>query len=456
MSLEREARKRGLPIPEARRSLPPFPAWLAGVSPTFRWDWPHLVHIQAELDRITRGEIDRLMLFLPPRHGKSEQATVRYPVWRMEREPSCRVVVAAYNETLAMRFSRKARRLAMGRVQLARDRTAVLDWETTSGGGLRAVGVGGGVTGQGFDLLIIDDPVKSREEAESETYRDRVWDWYRDDLYTRTEPGAALVLIMTRWHEDDLAGRLLREMNSGEGDTWTVVNLPALAEENDPLGRPVGAALCPDRYDEAALARRKAVLGTYSFTALYQQRPLPAEGGMFRREWFRIIDAAPAIGERVRYWDKASTDGDGDYTAGVLMSRGDDGIYTVLDVVRGQWSSGARSRIMRQTAELDGVDVRITVEQEPGSGGADSARADIVDLAGFTVHAERPSGDKAVRAEPFAAQCEAGNVRIVRGPWNGAYLDELAAFPMGTHDDQVDASSGAFNRLASAMNFMVY
>lgn len=385
------------------------------------------------------------MLFVPPRHGKSEMVTVRYPVWRLERDPGLRVIVGAYNQLLANKFSRKSRRIAETRLALSRDRTAIEDWETTAGGGIRAVGVGGGITGQGGQLIVIDDPVKNRAEAESEAYQEAVWDWYTDDLYTRLEPGGAMILIMTRWHEKDLAGRILA---SEDGPNWTVVRLPAEAEENDPLKRPVGEPLCPARYDGAALASIKTVLGSYSYAALYQQRPGPREGNMFKRAWFEIVPAAPVELDPIcRYWDKAATAGDGDYTAGVKIGWRD-GLYYVLDVVRGQWSAGERERNMRQTAELDGQRVQVEVEQEPGSGGKDSAGASVRNLAGFTVHAEPVTGDKVVRAQPFAAQAEAGNVKIVRGEWNASYLDELSAFPAGGHDDQADASSGAFNKIA--------
>lgn len=431
---------------QARRS---FLAWLRLVSREMAWDWAHLHYIQGQLDRVTRGEIDRLMLFLPPRHGKSEMVTVRYPVWRMERQRDLRVIVGAYNQTLAEKFSRKSRRIARERFSLNEERQAAEDWETPEGGGLRAVGVGAGITGQGGQLIIIDDPVKSREEANSATYRERVWDWYRDDLYTRLEPGGVMVLIQTRWHEDDLAGRIL---NSGDAARWTVVSLPAEALENDPLGRAPGEALCPERYDLDALARIKTVLGSSSYWALYQQAPQPAEGGMFKSAWLRrVTDEVPEQFERlVRYWDKAASDGDGDYTVGALLGRRNGDFY-VLDVTRGQWSTFQRESVIKETAERDATqygNVAIWIEQEPGSGGVDSAQATIRNLAGFSVRAERPSGDKATRAEPLAAQLEAGNVTLKRGVWNNAYIDELCSFPNGRHDDQVDASSGAFNKLA--------
>lgn len=425
----------------------PFVDWLETVSPSWHWDWPHIVYARRQLERLTAGEIDRLMVFMPPRHGKTSLVTVRYPAWRLEQDPSTRIILGAYNQTLAERFSRQVRRIASGRVPLNEERRSVSEWETPAGGGLRAVGVGAGVTGHGGDLIIIDDPVKSRKEVKSAAYKERVWDWYTNDLFTRREPGAAIVLIMTRWAEDDLAGRIL---NSPDGDKWTVIRLPAVAEENDALGREPGQALCPERFDEDALAEIQIVLGN-DFHALYQQRPVAREGGMFKRAWFTTIDASPMNAERVRWWDKAGTEGGGDYTAGVLMARSSDGIFYVEDVVRGQWSAYERERVIRATAEQDKAiygRVGIWLEQEPGSGGKESAESTIRNLAGFTVRAERSTGDKETRAEPFAAQCEAGNVKLVHGRWNEDYIRELTVFPHGSHDDQVDGSSGAFNKLA--------
>lgn len=428
----------------------PFDAWLPTVSPHLSWGWPHLAHTREQIRRLTDGEIQKLMVFEPPRHGKSEMVTIHYPAYRMERDPSLRVIVGSYNETLAARFSRRTRRIVGQRVALNRERSAAVDWETTRGGGLRAVGVGGGITGHGGQLIIIDDPVKSRDEADSPAYRERVWDWYRDDLYTRLEPNGAIILIMTRWHQDDLAGRILA---SEDGPNWETVRLPALAEADDPLGREVGAALCPERYNEAALADIRTVLGEGSFAALYQQRPMPLEGGMFKAVWFarRIaeMEAGP-FDAMVRYWDRAATEGGGDYTVGVLMGRKGQ-TYAVVDVVRGQWETYAREQTIQETAARDRDrwgQVRIWLEQEPGSSGADSVRATIRNLAGHAVYAETVTGKKEARADPFAGQAAAGNVSLVKAAWNNAYIEELCLFPHGKHDDQVDASSGAFNKLA--------
>ena len=423
-----------------------FLPWLEQVTPTWTWRWKYQLYIQQYLDKITSGEIDRLMLFIPPRHGKSEMVTVRYPAWRLERDPNLPVIVGAYNQILANKFSRKTRRICKERIDLSRERYAVEDWQTEAGGGVRAIGVGGGITGQGGGLIIIDDPVKNREEANSEAYRERCYDWYKDDLYTRQEPGCAIILIMTRWHEDDLAGRILA---SEEGPEWTVVSLPALAEDNDPLGRQPGQALCPERYDEKKLERIKRVEGR-SWWALYQQRPQEMEGDFFKASWFSIVHALPANCQFLRYWDKAGSQGKGDYTAGVLIARASDGNFIVVDVVRGQWAAGEREKIIRQTAELDKQAhgrVTIWVEEEGGSGGKESAEATIRNLAGFSVHTEHPTGSKEVRAEPFQAQAQVGNVNIMAGDWNNEYLVELCSFPNAAHDDQVDATSGAFNKL---------
>lgn len=429
-------------------AVPPIGEWLAAVSPTWRWDWPHLRYLQRQLERVTRGEVTRLAVFMPPRHGKSEQTTVRYPMWRLERDPTLRVIVAAHTATLAEKFSRKARRIATGRIVLSRERAAAEDWETAAGGGLRAIGVGGAIAGHGGDLILIDDPIRSREEAESETVREKVWEWYTDDLRTRLEPGGAIVLIQTRWHEDDLAGRLLREREQGSGEPWEVVNLPAFAEENDPLGRAEGEALCTDRYPVEALERLRDVLGSYSFAALYQQRPAPREGGLFRRGWFQIVPNAPAGGRRVRYWDLAGSAGRGDYTVGTLLARVGDR-YFVEDVIRGQWAPGERDEVIRTAAKEDGRAVAVWVEEEPGSAGKGQSAALIRLLAGYNVRAERATGSKEVRAAPLAAQAEAGNVFLVAGPWNRAWLDEVCEFPFGKNDDQVDSAAGGFGRLAA-------
>jgi predicted phage terminase large subunit-like protein len=387
------------------------------------------------------------MIFEPPRHGKSEQNTVRYPVWRLERDPSMRIIVGAYNQTLANKFSRKSRRIAVERIPLSSDRAAVEEWETAAGGGLRAVGVGGGITGQGGNLILIDDPVKSREEAESLAYRDRVWDWYRDDLYTRLEPGGAIILTMTRWHEDDLAGRLISESQNG-GEKWEVLNLPALAGENDPLGREVGEALCPDRYSVSDLEGIKTVLGVRSFTALYQGRPQPEEGVLFKRHWFTVVDTAPEGLKWVRYWDlAASTKTTADYTASAEVALGPEGDLFIRDMVRGRWEWPDAKKVMVSTM-LTGNGTRHGVEKALHGIAAVQELLRDQTLARVSIQGIDVDKDKMTRALPWAARGEAGKIKLIRGEWVNSFLDEVCAFPQGTHDDQVDTVSGGVQMIA--------
>ncbi len=288
-----------------------FIEWLNDVSPDFTWDWAYLQYIQDHLQKVTDSEIKKLMLFMPPRHGKSALTTVRYPIYRMEQNLGIRVMLWCYDQSLANLFSRQSRRIAQDRGFRGGEIRAQDEWETIGGGSFRAVGVGGGITGRGADLIIIDDPIRSREEANSERWRDRIFDWYTNDIYTRLEPGGAIILIQTRWHEDDLAGRILA---SPDGPNWTVIQLPAEAEKDDPIGREEGAALCPERFDLPALYDIKSVMGL-DYYALYQQRPMAQEGGLYKKAWFRYATAEevaePPIWCGTGTWRKASWMPDG-------------------------------------------------------------------------------------------------------------------------------------------------
>ena len=393
---------------------------------------------------------------MPPRHGKSLTASEIFPAWYLAKNPEKRIILASYAQSLAQRFSRNVRNLFVlasfraifSEALIAGDSRSIASWDIKGHrGGMISAGVGSGITGHGADLLIIDDPIKDAREANSLLIRNRIWAWYTTTAYTRLHPDGAVLVIATRWHLDDLTGRLLTYSEKA-ADEWAVLHFPALNDN--------GEALWPERYNADELLRIKASIGSYAWNALYQGNPLPAEGGMFHRSWFSIIDAVPSSGQWVRWWDRAATSLAGDYTVGVLMLASG-GRYYIADVQRGQWSSDERNKIMVQTAELDAMRTGnrciIWTEQEPGSSGVDMAKALIRLLAKFPVYAETSSGSKEVRAMPFAAQCEAGNVSLLRGDWNSAYLDEMSTFPLGTNDDQVDASSGAYNKLAVAFGF---
>jgi predicted phage terminase large subunit-like protein len=442
--------------------IPEFSPWLAQSAPHLCWHWPYLALVRCALDDLTAGRCRRLLVCLPPRHGKSTLATIHYPAWRLEANPDTQIVVGCYNQAQAERFSRRVRALVRRRGVLTLDpeRHAAADWQLAgSPGGLRAAGVGSPPTGAGADLLVIDDPIKSREEAASPAYRERCWDWYSQDLYTRLEPGGAIVLIQTRWHADDLAGRILASASAAD---WRVVSLPAEAEADDPLGRPAGAALCPERYPLAALADIRRELGAVAYAALYQQRPAPAEGALFKVGTTGTVDAVPAHASYCRGWDIAASAHGGDATAGVLLARvGSAGTlrWYVVDVVCGRWDTDERDRRIRATADADRAHYGAVVQwlpQDPGAAGKSQAQAFVRLLAGHRVLTAPASGAKVVRADPFSAQWNAGdgaaqwNVALVRAGWNQAYRDELCTFPFGAHDDQVDASASAFAVLADA------
>lgn len=458
--------------------------------------------------------IGRLMILMPPRHGKTELVSKHFPAWVMGKNPDKRVIMCSYGADLAVDNSRAVRNMVDGGkyravfgdlasspsidtqgeiertpVQLSSDSRSVEAWglAAPNRGGMTAAGVGGAITGKGAHLLIVDDPVKNRDEAESETARQRVWDWWTSTAYTRLEEGSAIILIQTRWHGDDLAGRLLSTMaQDPKADAWVVLCLmgrwekPELTteytdhteklswekyfneqlsfgvweEKEDPLGRTEGQALWPEKYDEDDLDRIEANVGPYDFQALYQQRPFARQGRMFKREWFNVTEEPPkGIVERARFWDKAGTEGGGAFTCGVLMCRTEDGLIYVEHVERGQWETYERDERIVATGQSDrqrlGPTTIIWHEREPGSAGEDSAKALAAKLAraGLTNYYELPTGSKEVRAGPWSSACMAGIVRLVSGGWNKAFIEEHVAFPKGKYKDQVDGSSGAYGKV---------
>lgn len=434
----------------ARREFSRFLPWS---TPSWRWEWPHLAKMQEVLQALADDEIQNALFMVPPQHGKTEQNTIRFSCWLLHRDLSTRVALAAYNQELANRFSRSARRLAteIG-IPLIGDRAAVQEWQTDQGGGVRAVGIGAGLTGNPVDIGIIDDPIKDREEAESQKVRDSHWEWYTDVWMTRNPRHQ--VMTLTPWHHDGLQARIL---NSPQAKRWAVIQLPALALEGDPLGRQPGEALCPERVTQEELESRRE-MNPYTFEALYQCNPTPREGSLFKVSMLRFVDAheVPVGLPKVRVWDLAATSGGGDYTAGVLMCGPDaEGAFYVLDVVRGQWDVTERNRVIRRTAEQDGAGVRIGIPQDPGAAGKEVVASMKRLLAGYPFWDESETGSKVSRATPLADQVGAGNVAFVRAAWNSLLVEEWRVFDKGAHDDQVDAAARAFNKLARKREFFV-
>ena len=435
--------------PEEIKEKPPFAQWLEEVSPDFTWTWRHLVYIREHLDAISRGDLNRLIIQCPPRHGKSELGTIRYPLYRLEQDPNLRVVVACYSQTLANTFSRKARRLAQGRLKFSTDRKAVDQWELTNGtGGFRAVGVGGSITGMGASLVCVDDPVKSREEAESQTYRDRCYDWFRDDLYTRLEPDgpagrSAIILTMTRWHEDDLAGRILA---SEDGPNWKVINLPAICDaDDDPLGRERGEALCPERYDVEALNDRRRVLGEYGFNSLFQGHPSSPEGNLFKRSWWQFYREAPKFERIISSWDLTFKDGPStDFVVGLVIGQRGAEFY-VLDCIRQRMDITETLPAIINTSQKWKLHANVIEDKANGPAVISLLRSRVPGLI-----AVNPQGGKFSRASAISPLVEAGQVFLPqRSHWTAAFVEEHAAFPNGKNDDQVDALSQGLSWLRS-------
>ncbi len=400
--------------------------------------------------------ISRLRIEMPPRHGKSQTAARLFPTWFLGRNPDRRVIVSSHSAQLSEGHSRFIRNTMRGnafasifpRVQLAADSQARDTWdlEAPHEGGLLAVGTGGSVTGRGASLIICDDLVKSREEAENDQAREKLEAWFTDDLLTRQEPHAAIVAIGTRWHVDDILGRL--EIKAA--GRWTVLRLPALAEENDPLGRQPGEALWPERFDETALAAQRADMSEYAFQALYQQAPVSSAGGIFQRSKFNFIDAAPPdLKSVVRFWDLAlSEKTTADRTAGCKFGLTEGGRFVILHVEKFRQSWKDAQDKITSTALLDGPEVRMGVETVLFQVAAVEELVRRRELHSYSIKGYAPHKDKVTRALPLAARVDAGLVDVVRGSWTQDFIDELCSFPGGKHDDQVDGATGAYTMLA--------
>jgi predicted phage terminase large subunit-like protein len=388
--------------------------------------------IADKLEAVERGEIDRLMIFMPPRHGKSELASKRFPAWCLGRNPRRQIIAASYNSDLANDFGRNVRNIVaepefgqvFPSVSLAADSQAANRMNTNHGGAYVAAGVGTAVTGRGADIALIDDPFKDREEADSERRRELVWDWYRSTLFTRLMPGGSIVLIQTRWHEDDLAGRLLNS-----GTEWDVLELPAIDAG--------GKALWPEWYDVPALDRIKATVGPREWSALYQQKPQPDEGTFFQRAWFKEWESKPAL----RYYgtsDYAVTDGGGDYTVHRIWGIDAAGCIYRIDGWRGQSASDVwiekKLDLIKQYEPLawfgEGGVIQKAIEP--------MLKRRMLERKIFCRLEWLPSvADKPTRARSFQAMAASGRVYLEKG----ADLSEYLVFPAGKHDDEVDAAS---------------
>lgn len=410
--------------------------------------------IGSALARVDRGEIDRLMIRMPPRHGKSTIASLAFPSWFLGRNPEKRIIAASYGDHLARGFGRGARNLIglptyqqlFPDINVSRGSSAADAWDIEGhDGGYLATSVGGAITGMGAHVLLIDDPVKSREEAESQVLRDKTWNWYTNDAYTRLEDGGAVVVIMTPWHQDDLSGRLLAEQENG-GDRWEVLDLPALDAN--------GNALWPEKYNVEALGRIRRAIGEYGFSALYQQKPTPAGGAVFKREWMDrrwTVDDLYRLEQSPRWVVVQSSDLGGKQGVGhdpsAIATWATDGIsYYLIDY----WSSQAEYADVKTVFAKKWLDMRPRMLYVEDATWAQPLISDLRRDTAINVAAIPPQGSKWVRADAVAPIFESGRVVLpTRAPWLSSWVNDHLAFPNGVHDEAVDTTSLALSQLAN-------
>src|SRR5215217_1967199 len=420
------------------------------------YQWPgyrdagHHRLIARHLEAVERGDIKRLMITMPPRHGKSMLASEFFPAWYLGRNPDHYVVTATYAQELADDFGRKVKnqieddsfKAIFPGVGLADDsksakrfhiegQTGGYEHSTSQRGAFYAVGVGGPLTGRGAHLLLIDDPVKNREDAESEVIRKKTKDWYTSTAYTRLMPGGRIVVIQTRWHEDDLSGWLQAD-HAHEG--WVVLDLPAIGDD--------GKALWPEQYDLPVLEKIKKAIGPRDWSALYQQRPSPETGDYFKREWIHTVDHLPPRESMLVYGgsDYAVTANGGDYTVHGVLGLDPDGNPWLLDLWRQQASSDvwvdAFCDLVRKHKPVGWAEE--TGQIKSGVGPfllkRQMEREAYVAREQFATR-----GDKAIRAQSFRGLIATRGLRIHKdAPFLADLVSEMMSFPVGVHDDQVD------------------
>lgn len=438
----------------ARRRLLPF---IEKFHTDYNAGWVHK-DICRRLEKFSRDVAEqkspRLMLFMPPRHGKSTIASVGFPAWHLGRNPEHEFISCSYSGSLAMNFSRKVRQILrepaykpLFKTRLDADSQSAEAWMTTSGGGFVAAGVGGGITGKGAHVLVIDDPVKNREDAESQNNRDATWDWYTSTAYTRLAPGGGVLVILTRWHDDDLAGRLLKAAAQG-GDEWEVVRYPAVAEEDEEF-RKAGEALHPARYDLTALRRIEKAVGPRDWSALFQQNPVADDGQYFTRSMVKYYSLDEVNLKEMKFycaWDLAIGKNDrNDYSVGAVVGINEQDDMYICDVVRGRWDG----------FELVERILDLYEQWKPSIVGIERGHIEMA-IGPFLEKRVRERGlyeayfkdlkvgrrDKEARARAIQGRMQQGKVYFPReASFTSPLIAEMLRFPNGMHDDQVDALS---------------
>jgi predicted phage terminase large subunit-like protein len=424
---------------EIERRKATFDVWLPTASPDLTWELRHLKYMRRDFDVIAnREESKKIMEFSPPQHGKSTQNTIHFAAYYLYKQPSSNIVVAANTQDLANKFSRRIRDLASRFVDISKDRKAVSEWETTVGGSVTCGGIGIG-TSLPIDLLIVDDPIKTAEQARSKTYREWLWEWWQFSIAPRIREVSSVVFTMTSWHQDDLAARILES----EKDEWEVRKLPALCEskEQDPLGREEGEALWPEQFSVAKLNKLREQT-PQAFQALFQLRPSAKEGDIFERSTFKFFTTLPKFKYIIQSWDTAFKKNESnDYSVCTTWGVTDTGYY-LLHV----WRKRCLYHVMKRAmiALYDKFRPQWVLIEDKASG--QSVIQELLYATDLPVKPIKPVGSKEDRAATTTGLFDAGRILFPeRASWLVDLMEELTIFPNGRHDDQIDSMTQFLN-----------
>tara|TARA_Y100000310_G_scaffold111632_1_gene110027 strand:+ start:951 stop:2300 length:1350 start_codon:yes stop_codon:yes gene_type:complete len=408
----------------------------------------HSVHriIAEKLEAVERGEIKRLAISVPPRHGKSTLISEYFPAWYLGKNPDHQVITASYSHKLAEGFGRKVRNQLQEPVfnclfpgcNLSSDSKSVQSFATDERGIYIAVGVGGTLTGKGANCFIIDDPIKNRAEANSQIMRERLLDFYKSTAYTRLQPGGSIILCQTRWHEDDLMGWL---KENGVHEDWYFLNLPVLNANDEPL--------CPEFFDSEALVKMKTTVGQYEWQALYMGEPSSYEGNLIKKNWWQFYNKAPGFERLIWSWDLAFKAGKrNDYSVGTLWGLADNGFYLRKMVKTKAEYSKIKELIVLNYMQSD-ADAILIEDAASGQSVIQDLQRTRLPIVPIKIG---PRESKVNRVNAISAQIQAGNVRLPHGEiWAEEVIEEFASFPVGRHDDIVDSCSQAINYLVSGL-----
>lgn len=448
-----------------REAREDFRSFIAYTMPDYQFNWHH-IHLIRKLEAFQRGEIRRLMVFMPPRHGKSQLVSRHLPAWIFGQNPEAKIIACSYSSGLATEMSLSVQRIMVSDeykdlfsgTRIRETRSATQDQSRRTSdlfdivgqkGHYLSSGVGGPITGKGAEFAIIDDPIKNQQEAESPTYRENVWNWYTSTLYTRLEKDAGLLLTQTRWHEDDLAGRLLKQMEDKDNEfaeQWEVVDFPAIkiTDENPDDPREIGEALWPGKYDEKRLGVMKSTLGTRYWNALYDQKPVVEGGNIIKEEWFRTYQKGHIDPPTINFYlDSAFTNKtQNDPSAIMAYFELNNNLYIwhsktirmgfvelVAFLQEYIKSYGSRAGYLKVEPKASGLDIIDYLRRE-------------TDLT--VIEDDPPKDNKVTRVYAATPYMEGGRVLVPEGEaWVSDFMAEMKAFPAGKHDDQVDCLTGA-------------